>query len=243
MASIVQQARIDLAAALRLAARFDFSEGVCNHFSYQLPGDEERFLINPHGIHWSLMRASDMLLVDGEGNVLEGAHPLETTAFCIHSEVHRKHPRARCVLHTHMIWATALTSLEDGRLEPVTQNALRFFGDIAYDDDYNGVADSLDEGRRIAEGLGDKRIMFMANHGVMAVAGTIAEAFDDLYYLERACQVQVLAMQTGRPMKYVGDNMAQDVHDNIRTFAADYAAKHFDALKQVLEREDPGFHD
>lgn len=243
MTNTVKQARIDLAAALRLAARHDFSEGVCNHFSYQLPGEEERFLINPHGIHWSLMRAGDMLLVDGEGNVLEGDHPLETTAFCIHSEVHRKHPRARCVLHTHMVWATALTSLQEGRLEPVTQNALRFIGDIAYDDDYNGVADSLDEGRRIAEGLGDKRIMFMANHGVMAVADTIAEAFDDLYYLERACQVQVLAMQTGRPMKYIGDNMARDVHDNIRTFAADYAAKHFDALKQVLEREDPGFHD
>jgi ribulose-5-phosphate 4-epimerase/fuculose-1-phosphate aldolase len=241
MADLIQQARIDLAAALRLAARYDYCEGVCNHFSYQIPGDAERFLINPHGTHWSLMRASDLLLTDGDGNVLEGDQPLETTAFCIHSEVHRRHPRARCVLHTHMVWATALTTLESGRLEPVTQNALRFFGDIAYDDDYNGVADNIEEGRRIAEGLGDKRILFMANHGVMAVSETIAEAFDDLYYLERACQVQVMAMQTGRSLKYVGDNMAQDVRDNIRGFAADYADKHFAALKAVLDHESPDY--
>ncbi len=241
MADLARQARIDLAAALRLAAHYDFSEGVCNHFSYQLPGDDERFLINPHGVHWSLMRASDLLLIDGDGRVLEGDLPLETTAFCIHAEIHRQHPRARCVLHTHMIWATALTTLECGRLEPVTQNALRFFGDIAYDDDYCGVADSIEEGRRIAAELGDKRILFMANHGVVAVAETIAEAFDDLYYLERACQVQVMAMQTGRPLKHVGDNLAQDVHDDIRGFAADYADKHFAALKAVLDRESPDY--
>jgi ribulose-5-phosphate 4-epimerase/fuculose-1-phosphate aldolase len=241
MGDPVRQARIDLAAALRLAARYDFSEGVCNHFSYQLPGDDERFLISPHGVHWSLMRASDLLLIDGDGNVLEGDLPLETTAFCIHAEIHRQHPSARCVLHTHMVWATALTTLEDGRLEPVTQNALRFFGDIAYDDDYNGVADSIEEGRRIAGGLGEKRILFMANHGVMAVAESIAEAFDDLYYLERACRVQVMAMQTGRPLKYVGDNLARDVHENIRGFAADYADKHFAALKAVLDRESPDY--
>ncbi len=241
MDEVIRHARIDLAAALRLAARYDFSEGVCNHFSYQIPGDDERFLINPHGIHWSLMRASDLLLIDGEGNVLEGDHPLERTAFCIHSEVHRRHARARCVLHTHMVWATTLTTLENGRLQPVTQNALRFFGDIAYDDGYNGVADSVAEGRRIADGLGEKRILFMANHGVMAVAETIAEAFDDLYYLERACQVQVMAMQTGRPLKHVGDNVAQHAHDGIRGFAADYAAKHFAALKAVLDRDSPDY--
>jgi ribulose-5-phosphate 4-epimerase/fuculose-1-phosphate aldolase len=241
MADLVRQARIDLAAALRLAARYDFSEGVCNHFSYQLPGDDERFLINPHGVHWSLICASDLLLIDGGGKVLEGDLPLETTAFCIHAEIHRQHPRARCVMHTHMVWATALTTLEDGRLEPVTQNALRYFGDIAYDDAYNGVADSLEEGRRIAEALGNKRILFMANHGVMAVAETIAEAFDDLYYLERACQVQVMAMQTGRALKHVGDNLAQVVHETIRGFSADYAAKHFTALKAVLDRDSPDY--
>ena len=150
------EARVALACALRWAARLGMSEGVCNHFSLAVPGDGERYLINPHGIHWSLMRASDMLLVDGAGTVLEGeAALLEATAFHIHSRVHRARADARCVLHTHMPYATALTALEGGRLEPVSQNALRFVGITAYDEDeggYRGLALDAEEGRPDGEG-------------------------------------------------------------------------------------------
>jgi ribulose-5-phosphate 4-epimerase/fuculose-1-phosphate aldolase len=235
------QARVDLAAALRLAVRYGFHEGICNHFSYAVPGQDDRFLLNPYGIHWSQLSASDLLLVDGEGRVLEGDGVAEVSAFCIHAPIHQRHPRARAVLHTHMPYATALTSIEDGRLEPVTQNALRFHGDVAYDDDYNGVAEDPAEGARMAAVLGDKRVLFLAHHGVIVVGETMAQAFDDLYYLERACEVQVLAMSTGRPLKHIGDNLAGSVFSSSSGKHGSFAKAHFAALKKVLDAEEPGY--
>ncbi len=237
----LRQARIDLAAALRLAARFGLSEGICNHFSAALPGREDRFLLNPFGVHWAQIRARDLLLVDQDGNLLEGEGEIELSAFCIHGPVHLRHPRARCILHTHMPYATTLTAVEDGRLEAVSQNALRFTNDVAYDQDYNGLANDLAEGARIAETLGDARILFLANHGVIVIGESIARAFNDLYFLERACQVQVLAMATGRPLRVVGDNLAAATFGGKGGEAERYAQAHFDALKRLLDREDPDY--
>jgi ribulose-5-phosphate 4-epimerase/fuculose-1-phosphate aldolase len=140
-----------------------------------------------------------------------------------------------------MPYATTLTSIEAGRLEPVTQNALRFHGDVAYDDDYNGVAEDTAEGARMAGVLGDNRVLFLAHHGVIVVGETMAQAFDDLYYLERACEVQVLAMSTGRPLKRIGDNMAGSVFSGWSGKDGSYARSHFAALKQVLDAESPGY--
>lgn len=240
----LREARIALACALRWAARFGLSEGVCNHFSLALPGEGERYLINPHGIHWSEMRASDMLLVDGTGKVLEGEHELETTAFFIHSRVHRARADARCVLHTHMPYATALTALEGGRLEPVCQNALRFVGITAYDEDeggYRGLALDDEEGKRMARALTDKRVLFLANHGVIVVGPDIATAFDDLYYLERAAQTQVMAAMTGGRLKRVGDNLARETFMQMDKLRSHYAQMHFGALRRVLDREAPDY--
>ncbi len=237
----VRQARIDLAAALRLAERFGLHEGICNHFSYAVPGRDDRFLFNPYGTHWSQVTASGLLLVDKDGTVLEGDGQAETSAFCIHAPIHLRHGRANAVLHTHMPYATTLTSLEDGRLEPVTQNALRFHGDVAYDDDYNGVAEDPAEGERMAGVLGDKRVLFLAHHGVVVVGETMAQAFDDLYYLERACEVQVLAMSTGRPVKRIGENMAGSAFEAWCGKDGSYAKAHFEALKAVLDAEAPGY--
>ena len=241
MTESYQQEKIDLAAALRLAARFDLHEGIANHFSFALDDDGERFLLNPHGIHWSLLRASDILVANRHGDVLDGDGEAERTAICIHGQVHHLHPRARCVLHTHMPYATALTAIEDGRLEPVVQSSLMFYGDVAYDDEYGGLAFSDEEGARIAGALGDKRILFMANHGVMVVGKTIAQAFNDLYYLERACQVQVLVMSTGRPLKLVGDNRAAGTFDPDGHEDYIYGEDHFAALKRILDAEDPSY--
>ena len=191
-----RQARIDLAAAFRLAERLDLHEGVCNHFSLMLP-DGKRFLLNRYGLHWSEVSASNLLTVDAAGKVLEGEGEIEKTAFYIHSRIHLANPRAACVLHTHMPYATAITITEPGRLEMVEQNALRFHGDIAYDDTYNGLVVDQAEGDRLAGVLGSKRVMFLANHGVLVAGATVAEAFDSLYYLERAARVQVLARATG----------------------------------------------
>lgn len=241
MTDAVAQARGDLAAALRLAVRFDLNEGIANHFSFAPPGAEDRFLLNPHGVHWSQVRAGDILLVDRHGAVLDGEGEADTSAICIHGQVHLRQPRARCVLHTHMPYATALTAIADGRLEPVHQNALMFHGDVAYDDEYGGLATSEEEGARLAAALGDKRVLFLANHGVIVVGKTIAEAFVDLYYLERACRVQVLAMSTGRPLRPVGDNVAAGTFDPARREDYVYARTHFAALKRVLDAEDPSY--
>ncbi len=238
MSDTHRQARTDLAAALRLAARMGLHEGICNHFSYAVPGGEDRFLLNPHGLHWSEIRADDLLLVDSAGKVHEGGGVAEVSAICIHAPLHRRHPRGRCVLHSHMPYATALTAIEDGKLEPVIQNALRFYGDVAYDREYGGLAQDVDEGERIARTMGDKRVLFMANHGIIVVGDSVAAAFDDLYYLERACQTQVLAMSTGRPLKRISDNLAATAFAEWVGRDGSYARAHFEALKRLLDRED-----
>lgn len=236
------QNKVDLAAAVRLADRFGFSEGISNHFTFALDETGERFLLHPFGLHWSEVAASDILTVDGAGDTIEGEGEIERSAFVIHSRVHKAHPRARCVLHTHMPYATALSLLEDTGLEPVEQNALKFYGDIAYDDGYEGLAYAEDEGDRLAAALGDKRVLFMSNHGVLVVGETIAEAFDDLYYLERACQVQVLARSTGRPFKTISANQAAATAASFREPpTSEEPAKHFAALKRLLDRQDPSY--
>lgn len=242
----VRQARLDLAAALRWAARLNLHEGVCNHFSLAVPGADDLYLINPHGLHWHEIRASDLVIVDGEGRVVEGAYKVEPTAFYIHSRIHRARPSAKCVLHTHMPYATALTMIEGGRLEPCLQTNLRFYGAVAYDDDaggYQGLALDRAEGDRMARALGDKRVLLLTNHGAIVVGPDVATAFDDLYYLERAAQAQVIAMSTGRRLKLVGDNLARSVQKQIESDLPVYAAYHFEALKRLLDRDAPGWRD
>jgi ribulose-5-phosphate 4-epimerase/fuculose-1-phosphate aldolase len=232
--------RVDLAAAFRLAVRLDLHEGVCNHFSAMLP-DGKRFLLNRYGLHWSEVSASNLLALDAAGNVLEGEGEIEKTAFYIHSRIHIANPRAACVLHTHMPYATALTLLEGGRLEMVEQNALRFHDDIAYDDTYNGLVVDDAEGDRLARVLGSKRVMFLANHGVIVVGPSVAEAFDALYYLERACRLQVLARSMGGKLKPVRPEVVKTAYRMMLADAPKYAGAHFDALKRILEREEPGY--
>lgn len=238
-ASAVRLARVDLAAAFRLAVRMDLHEGVCNHFSVMLSGGS--FLLNRYGLHWSEVSASNLLRLDAEGAILEGEGELEKTAFYIHSRIHLANARAACVLHTHMPYATALTLLENGRLEMVEQNALRFHDDIAYDDTYNGLVVDNAEGDRLARVLGGKRVMFLANHGVIVVGPSVAEAFDLMYYLERACRLQVLARSTGGKLKPVRSEVVRETYRMILADTPKYAGAHFSALKRLLDREEPDY--
>jgi ribulose-5-phosphate 4-epimerase/fuculose-1-phosphate aldolase len=241
LTSAVERAmRVDLAAAFRLAVRMDLHEGVCNHFSVMLP-DGKRFLLNRYGLHWSEVTASNLLALDAEGRILEGEGEFEKTAFYIHSRIHLANPRATCVLHTHMPYATSLTLLEGGRLEMVEQNALRFCDDIAYDEVYNGLVVDNAEGDRLARVLGGKRVMFLASHGVIVVGPTVAEAFDSLYYLERACRLQVLARSMGGKLKPVRPEVARDAYRMMLVDAPKYAGAHFEALKRILDREEPAY--
>jgi len=236
----VAAARVDLAAAFRLAVRLDLHEGVCNHFSYMLP-EGKRFFLNRYGLHWSEVSASNLLMLDAEGRVLQGEGEFEKTAFYIHSRIHLANPAAACVLHTHMPYATALTLLENGRLEMVEQNALRFHDDIAYDDTYNGLVVDNAEGDRLARALGRKRVMFLANHGVIVVGPSIAEAFDLMYYLERACRLQVLAKSMGGRLRPVRPEVVRETHRLLLADEPKYAGAHFNALKRILDREEPDY--
>ncbi len=238
----VARARIDLTAALRAAARHGLHEGVCNHFSMTVPGREEFFLVNPQGLHWSEITPSDLVMADGEGNVIEGNRPVEASAFHIHGRIHVGNRHATVVLHTHMPYATALTSIRDGRIEMCTQNAFRYWDRIAYDEQYSGVALSADEGERMCRVLGDKDILFLRNHGVIVSGRTVAQAYDDLYYLERTAMVQVLAMQTGRPLQVVDETLARRTARQIAE-DVDQAELHFEALKRMLDRDEPGWRE
>lgn len=232
------RARIDLAAAFRMAERLDLHEGVCNHFSMMLP--ERKFLINPKGLHFSRITASTIILMDEQGNTLEGKGRPPKTGHSIHTRVHIRHPSAKVVLHLHAPYTTAICAIDGGRLEMCHQNSARFYNEIAYDDDFGGIAVDINEGDRMAEVMGDKRILFLANHGVVVVGDTVAQAFDDFYYLERAAQVQILAMQTGRPLKVMSEELARMTHDQFMGFTAN-AELHFDALKAMLDEEEPSY--
>jgi ribulose-5-phosphate 4-epimerase/fuculose-1-phosphate aldolase len=207
----VRQLRADLALALRAAAHHGLGEGVCNHFSAELPDGSGRFLLNPRGFLWSEVQADDIVLVDQHGTRLAGAHEIEPTAMFIHAAIHRVAGKA-CVLHTHMPFATALTLTEDRGLDTtLSQNAMRFHGRIAIDAQYNGLALDVAEGERIARAMAGADVVFLANHGVVVCGARIDYAYDDLYYLERACMHQVLAQQTGRPLAPVAPELAARV--------------------------------
>lgn len=231
-------ARTDLAAALRWAARLGLAEGICNHFSLAVPGEIGQFLINPQGLHWSEITPGDLVIVDAGGRKISGRHDVEPTAFFIHSAIHRGKANAACIMHTHMPYATALTIIEGGRLEWSSQNALKFHGRVAYDDDYNGLALDDAEGERLSAVLGDADVAFLAHHGVIVCGPTVAAAFDDLYYLERACMLQVLAMGTGKALRTVSEETARHTARQM-TGESQQAELHLAAIKRLLDRSEP----
>ncbi len=237
--------RVDLAAALRWAERLGLNEGIDNHFSYSVEPNGHRFLVNPLGFHWRELKASDLVLATADREIREGGNVVEDTAFFIHSRLHVKHPRARAVLHTHMPYATALTVIEQGRLEMVSQNALQFSGRIAYLDDYEGLALDHSAGDRMAAAMGGKTVLFLGHHGVVITGASIHAAWNDLYFLERAAMVQVLAMSTGRSLRPIPERVIAEMVTamNSNPDAVDQPRKHLEALKRILDREAPDYRD
>ena len=241
----VAQAKINLAAAHRLAALHQLEEGIDNHFTVTVPGHDDRFLILPFGLHWSEAKASDIIVFDEAGNTLEGEGIVELSAQCIHAPIHRI-TGAQVVLHTHQPWALALNMLEDNRLVPASQTAAFFHGCVAYDDTYAGTADSLEEGERLAHLIGDKFIVFMKNHGVLVTGDTVARAYKRLYFLERVCRAQVLAMSTGKPLAPLADEIIAQVQappGNDRHPGGERTRLYFEAMKRTLDRALPGYAD
>ncbi len=239
----IWRARVHLAAANRLAVYDDLEEGIDNHFTMRVPDRPDRYLVLPFGLHWSEARASDLIVFNEAGDVLEGSGSLELSALSIHAPLHRI-TGANVILHTHQTWALALNMLEDNRLLPGSQTAAFLTRNIAYDDGYSGLADSLSEGERLASVLGTKQIMFMKNHGVLAVGDSVGQAYRRLYKLERVCRAQILAMSTGRPLAMLDDALVSRVETpNPRNShsQAEREALYFAAMMRVLDREMPGY--
>src|SRR5215468_8839353 len=240
------QARVDLAAAHRLAWMHGFSEGIFNHLTYVVPGHSDRYYQIPFGMHWSEVTASSFMEVGlDDGLVKSGAGDVERSCFCIHAPIHKALPQAKAVFHTHMPYASALTRLDDPRIKEIGQTEVGLSDAIAYDDEYAGPAMDPAEGVRLANVIGNKSVLFMANHGITTTVATVADAYDRLYYIERVAQVQIYAMWTGQRLKQLPEAVVEKTKKDIGG-AHFYsgptpAERHFDALKRILDRKEPDY--
>lgn len=235
--------RVDLAAAFRLAARLDWHEAVANHFSLAVSPDGSQFLMNPRWKHFSRIKASELLLLDArDKSTMDTPHAPDLTAWSLHGRLHALLPHARCIIHLHPPYATAIASLANPEIKPVDQNTARFFNRMAIDLGYGGMANTDDEGERIARLLGNRSIMMMGNHGILIAAGSVAEAFDLSYYLERACRTLVLAYQTGQPLHIMNDEVAEKTAQEWEA-ERDQFNSHFSEMKAILDSEDPSYAD
>ena len=211
-----------------------------------VPDSTDRYYQIPFGTHWSEVTASCFMEVGiDDGEVKRGEGEVERSCYCIHAPIHKALPQAKAVFHTHMPHASALTRLEDPRIKEIGQTEVGLSGAIAYDDEYTGPALDPAEGARLAKVIGDKTVLFMANHGISTVGATVAEAYDMLYYVERAAQVQIYAMWTGQKLKQlpapVVEKTKRDYKDEHLYKGPTPAQRHFDALKRMLDRKEPDY--
>jgi ribulose-5-phosphate 4-epimerase/fuculose-1-phosphate aldolase len=231
------QLRVELAAAFRLAARFDWHEAVANHFSLAVSPDGKKFLMNPRWKHFTRIKASELLLLDAnDKSTMERPDAPDLTAWSLHGRLHAALPQARCIIHLHPPHATAIASLADPEIKPIDQNTARFYNRVACDMDYGGMANTDAEGDRIARLMGNKSIMMMGNHGVLICAASVAEAFDLTYYLERACRNLVLAYQTGQPLHVMSDAVAEKTAQEWEADRDQFHA-HFAEMRAILDAE------
>jgi len=231
------QERVDLAAAFRWTARLNMHESVANHFSLSVNEDGSQFLVNPDQSHFARIRASDLLLLDAnDPDTLDQPNAPDPTAWGLHGSLHRRCPHIRCAMHVHSTFATVLASLADSSLPPVDQNSAMFFNRVVIDEDFGGLA-LESEGERCATLLGDPKtqVMVMGNHGILVIGDTVAETFNRMYYFERAAETYIRALQTGRRLRIMADEIAEQVASDLDTFYGQF--RHLDELKAILDSE------
>lgn len=232
------QERADLAAAFRWTARLNMHEGVANHFSLALEADGSQFLMNRNQVHFSRIRASDLLELDArDRHSLTGADAPDPTAWGLHGAIHRQCPHARCVMHLHSPFATVLAALADSRLPPVDQNSATFFNRHVVDNAYGGLAFEQED-ERCAALLSDPRnkVLVMGNHGILVIGDTVADTFNRLYYFERAAETYIRALQTGRPLRVLPDVIAEKTALELGAYPKQ-AKRHLGEIRAILDGE------
>lgn len=234
--------RQELAAAFRLAARNNWHEAVANHFSLSVSDDGKKFLINPSGVHFSQIKASDLVLCDADDKAATFSQQLapDPTAWGIHSAFHRHSSKARACLHVHSDFATVLACLKKPELPPIDQMTAKYYNRIGYDDGFGGMGFD-DEGDRIAKTLGNHQILLMGNHGVTAVAESVARAFDELYYFERACALYIRAVSTGLPLNVMSSEIAESTAQEWENYPNSPWQLHFESMCRILDAEEPDY--
>ncbi|KTC07796.1 hypothetical protein AO387_03995 [Pseudomonas syringae ICMP 11168] len=237
-----EQTRIDLAATFRIIAHLGMHEAVANHFSAAISADGKQFLLNPKWKHFSRVRASDLLLLDADDADAAHRPDVDATAWSIHGQVHQRLPDASVVLHLHPAYTTAVACLAKPHIPPIDQNTARYFNRIAVDELYGGMADTTAEGARLAGLLEGKSRLLMGNHGVIVTAPTVGEAFDDIWTLERACQILVTAWSTGQPLKVLADDVAEKTARDWQKIT-DFSRQHFEEMKLLMIQADPSLVD
>ncbi|HKR86780.1 MAG TPA: class II aldolase/adducin family protein [Phenylobacterium sp.] len=241
MTEAERQTRVDLAACYRLIAHFGLNELTYNHISARIPGGEEEILINPFGLMFDEVCASNLVKVDLAGRVIDDPTGLgiNEAGYVIHGAVHAGRPDVICVIHTHTPAGMAVSAQAEGLL-PLTQNAMMFYEQIGYHD-YEGIAVELEEQRRLVSDLGQHRAMILRNHGLLVAGLSIAEAFNTMYFLENACRAQVSAMAGGRPLNFPSEDAARNAAAIAREHGLAAAERDWPALRRLADRLDPSY--
>ncbi len=228
--------RVDMAAAFRWTVELNLHEAISNHFSLAVNPEGSKFLINPNARHFSRIKASDLLELDAnDPETMNRPDAPDPTAWGLHGSIHRALPHARCVMHVHSMHATVLAALADSRLPAIDQNSAMFFDRQVVDDHYGGMAFG-DEGARCAQMLRDPKIttMIMGNHGVLVIGRTVAETFNRLTYFERAAETYIRALQTGRALRVLPDDVAEKTAQEWEAYPG-YAEGHLHEIKAILD--------
>ena len=232
----------DLAAVFRWTARLNMHEGIANHFSVCLPDSNADFYVNGSGMHFSSIKASDLVLI--EQNKVEELKKkpelVDPTAINIHGTIHKKVPHARCILHVHSKYATALSTLKDPTLQPIDQNTMRFYNRVAIFRDFGGLGFE-EESNKMAACIGNNRSMLLANHGILTTGQTVAQAFDELYYFEKACETYITALSTQKELKIVSPEVAEKTAQEWENYSTDMEELHLKAIRSILDNEDPSY--
>ena len=233
--------RVQLAACYRLAAAHRMTDLIHTHISARVPGPEHHFLINAYGLMFDEITASSLVKVDLDGNILEDptGYGINPAGYVIHSAVHGAREDVACVMHTHTRDGIAVSAQKKGLL-PLSQHSMRFYNRVAYHD-YEGVALDLDERERLVADLGSLNAMILRNHGLLTCGASVREAFDNMYYMERACQAQIAAMSGGAELNIASPEAAEKVAQHFLRPNRPSIGKDWNALLRMLDRQDESY--